>query len=188
MPRGSGPPLSENIEKFLVHGTCTDTRPTRVEGAMKQAQPSIGPLTGTRPVMRAQAASEPCNELGDHKTAVHVLLVDDNHDLREMYAEYLQLHGMRVEQAASGERAIELAVAFGPDVVLMDMCMPGMGGCEAARRLAGFPFPPRIVAVSADDSNVWRDQACAAGCSAFFPKPFSPERLVAIVLAAYEAG
>ena len=64
-----------------------------------------------------------------------VLLVDDYQDCREMYGAFLSMAGFDVLKARDGVEAIELAEAHTPDIVLMDLSLPGMDGLEATRRL-----------------------------------------------------
>jgi CheY-like chemotaxis protein len=64
-----------------------------------------------------------------------VLLVDDCADTRELYAEYLELSGYDVKEASDGMSAVQEAMRSAPDVVVMDMSLPGIDGREAARRL-----------------------------------------------------
>ena len=64
-----------------------------------------------------------------------ILVVDDYQDAREMYAEYLQFSGFRVAEARNGNEAVEQALALKPDLILMDLSLPGMDGWEATRRL-----------------------------------------------------
>ncbi len=64
-----------------------------------------------------------------------VLVVDDNRDAAESLAMILDLSGTQVEVALSGAQALEKVRSFAPDIVLMDIGMPGMDGYEVARRL-----------------------------------------------------
>ena len=64
-----------------------------------------------------------------------VLVVDDYQDAREMYAEYLNFSGFRVTEASTGDEAVEKAFAQRPDVILMDLSLPGMDGWAATRQL-----------------------------------------------------
>ena len=64
-----------------------------------------------------------------------ILVVDDYQDAREMYAEYLQFSGFRVAEARNGNEAVEQAFALLPDLILMDLSLPGMDGWEATRVL-----------------------------------------------------
>jgi two-component system CheB/CheR fusion protein len=72
---------------------------------------------------------------GDHR----ILVVDDSTDGRESMAELLRLAGYDVAEAADGPGAIQIAADFRPDVVLLDIGLPGMDGFEVARRLRELP-------------------------------------------------
>ena len=67
--------------------------------------------------------------------ALLILLVDDFQDNREMYATYLKHSGMRVAEAATGHETLEQAFRLLPDLVVMDLSLPGIDGWEATRRL-----------------------------------------------------
>jgi CheY-like chemotaxis protein len=109
-----------------------------------------------------------------------VLIVDDYQDAREMYAEYLRVCGFRVSEAATGLEALDLARELSPDVILMDLSLPGIDGVEAARRLKadartnGIP----IVAVTGRSESAASAAAHKAGCSSFLLKPALPEEIV----------
>ena len=64
-----------------------------------------------------------------------ILVVDDYQDAREMYAEYLQYSGFRVAEAKNGNEAVAQARSLRPDLILMDLSLPGMDGWEATRVL-----------------------------------------------------
>jgi len=66
---------------------------------------------------------------------VHVLVVDDLHDAADILAESIGLDGYSVQAAYGGEEALSLAHEKRPDVVLLDIAMPGMDGCDLAREL-----------------------------------------------------
>lgn len=122
-----------------------------------------------------------------------VLLVEDFVDAREMYRDYLEFSGFRVETAGDGREAIEKARACRPDLVLMDLSLPGIDGWEATRILKGDPdtrdMP--IVALSAHAMAPEGQRASDAGCDGFIAKPCLPHELVAEItrfLAAAGAG
>ncbi|HVY45435.1 MAG TPA: response regulator [Minicystis sp.] len=77
-----------------------------------------------------------------------VLIVDDFADNREMFAEFLQLSGFRVVQAATGGEAMARAFESVPDVVLMDMSLPDVDGAEATRRLKADPRTARVPVIA----------------------------------------
>lgn len=106
-----------------------------------------------------------------------VLIAEDDADNREGYAEYLAGLGYRVAQAATGEDALAWARQLMPDVVLLDLALPGIDGWEVARRLKGDPSTAaiRLIALSAcvfPDDVV---RAREAGCELFLEKPCYPQ-------------
>ena len=101
-----------------------------------------------------------------------LLLVDDNDDVREMYAHMLRSAGFEVRGAADGEEALAAADAR-PAVIIMDLAMPGLNGWEATRRLKTGERTKDIpiIVLTAHALDHYRDVAVAAGCDAFLSKP-----------------
>ena len=108
-----------------------------------------------------------------------VLLVDDFQDNREMYAEYLSFCGFRVAEASNGHEALEKAFSLLPDVILMDLSLPGIDGWEATRRLKSDERTRRIpvVALTGHALAGHSKSAREAGCDAFITKPYAPAEL-----------
>jgi len=86
-----------------------------------------------------------------------ILVVDDYQDAREMYAEYLQFSGFRVAEARNGNEAVAQAFQLKPDLILMDLSLPGMDGWEATRRLKA-----DYTAVASVEAGYLRDGALNA--------------------------
>ncbi|MCU0231525.1 MAG: response regulator transcription factor [Acidobacteria bacterium] len=103
---------------------------------------------------------------------VRLLLVDDNEEFLRAESAWIgaQPGYEIVATARSGEAALELADRLRPDVVLMDLAMPGIGGFEAIRELKQRVAPPAVVAVSLHDSQAVRAEASTAGADGFVPK------------------
>jgi len=104
-----------------------------------------------------------------------VLVVDDFLDGRELLVEYLTYRGFTVHSAANGEQAIDIARGLQPDIVLMDLSMPGpLDGWHAARILKADSQTRQtvVVAVTARTLTADIDAARAAGCDAVICKPF----------------
>ena len=112
-----------------------------------------------------------------------VLVVDDYDDAREMYAESLLVSGLRVAEAADGAQAVELARTLSPDVILMDLSLPGIDGWEATRRLKADALTQHIPVVALTGHALARalDAARAAGCDRFVVKPALPDVVIAEV-------
>ena len=115
----------------------------------------------------------------DRKTPL-ILVVDDYQDAREMYAEYLQFSGFRVAEARNGNEAVEQAFALKPDLILMDLSLPGMDGWEATRRLKADDSTRHIpiVALTGHALAGASEGAKRAGCDSFVTKPCLPDDLV----------
>lgn len=109
-----------------------------------------------------------------------ILVVDDYQDAREMYAEYLQFSGFRVAEAKNGNEAVEQAMALKPDLILMDLSLPGMDGWEATRLLKADQTTRHIpiVALTGHALAGASEGARKAGCDSFVTKPCLPDDLV----------
>src|SRR5512139_2667425 len=109
-----------------------------------------------------------------------VLVVDDYDDAREMYAESLLVSGFRVAEAADGAQAVELARSLAPDVILMDLSLPGVDGWEATRRLKADARTQHIpvVALTGHALSSALDAAREAGCDRFVVKPALPDVVI----------
>ena len=117
--------------------------------------------------------------------AVRVLVVDDDRPFRDALAELLRTYGLDVVgTAGSGEQAIEAVRNVAPDIVLMDMQMPGLTGSQTALRLRAVAPASRVLmlTISGADEDVL--EAMLAGASGYLVKGTPPEALVAAIQAA----
>lgn len=110
----------------------------------------------------------------------HLLVVDDVTVNRKVLRELLEPLGFGVLEAASGLEALAIAASSPPDLVFLDLRMPGMDGLELAKRLRALPAGRRIklIAMSASVLSFNREDAFAAGCDDFLPKPFREDDLL----------
>jgi len=115
----------------------------------------------------------------DKKHPPLVLVVDDVDHGREIFAEYLEFRGFRVATAADGLEAIEKAHELLPDIILMDLSLPGIDGWEATRRLRQDPSTSAIpiIALTAHALASAHDRARDVGCNAVVTKPCLPKDL-----------
>jgi CheY-like chemotaxis protein len=120
-----------------------------------------------------------------HRRVPLVMIADDNQDAREMYEQYLALHGYRVVTADDGVDAVQRARTCHPDIILMDLQMPRLDGWEAIRQLKSHPQTASIpvVAVSAHAYEAARSKARSAGADACLTKPCLPPQVVMMVRA-----
>jgi two-component system cell cycle response regulator DivK len=107
-----------------------------------------------------------------------VLLADDDRDTREMYGSYLERAGVDVITVTDGKHAIAEAKAHHPDVIVMDMSMPGMDGFTAARRLKASPETADIPVLALTGAMAVREAAREAGCDGYLAKPCLPDLLL----------
>jgi two-component system CheB/CheR fusion protein len=112
-----------------------------------------------------------------------VLVVDDNADLAEITAMLLRRAGYEVLTAYDGPTALEAAAFRSPDVVLLDIGMPGMDGYEVARRLRRLPHlkDARLVALTAHDGECDDQLAREAGIDFHLLKPADRDELMTLV-------
>ena len=112
--------------------------------------------------------------------AALILVVDDYQDAREMYSEYLQFSGFRVAEARNGNEAVAQALSLRPDLILMDLSLPGMDGWEATRLLKADERTKHIpvVALTGHALAGASEGAKKAGCDSFVTKPCLPDDLV----------
>jgi len=104
-----------------------------------------------------------------------VLVVDDHPKVLRFIEIDLKLCGFKVITTTSGSEALELVKSAKPDIVLLDIIMPGMDGFEVLRRLRDFTQLP-VIAFSASPGNY--HEAVRLGADDFMPKPFQPEEMV----------
>ncbi|HZV76030.1 MAG TPA: response regulator transcription factor [Conexibacter sp.] len=117
---------------------------------------------------------------------IRVLLVDDHDVYRHGLAQLLRDEGLAiVGEASGGEAGVRLAAELRPDVVLMDLSMPGMTGVEATRVIAAGEAPaPRVVVLTLSDDDASMLEALLAGAAGYVLKEASLEQIVAAVQAA----
>lgn len=112
--------------------------------------------------------------------AKHILIVDDYADALDIWAIYLQSMGYRVSTAADGLIAVAKAEALLPDLIVLDLELPGLTGFEAARRLRANPETAGIPLIAATGYSHERQLAMAreSGFDAVVVKPCDPDMLV----------
>jgi CheY-like chemotaxis protein len=111
-----------------------------------------------------------------------ILLVEDDAISREVFTRVLEHAGMEVVKAPSGEAALAL-LEFNPDLILMDLGLPGMSGFETARSIREQGLTCPIIAFSSQDTaqKLVTRQALEAGCSSYSVKPLKARDLRSMV-------
>ncbi|HXQ53551.1 MAG TPA: response regulator [Stellaceae bacterium] len=110
-----------------------------------------------------------------------ILVVEDHEDNRQILRDLLGAAGFDMVEAHDGESAHPTASAEKPDLILMDIQLPGMDGYEATRRIKGDPALAAIPIIVVTSYALSGDEAKAraAGCDDYVAKPYSPRQLLA---------
>ena len=118
-----------------------------------------------------------------HAAPRRVMLADDNADALEAMAEILRLDGHEVHTAGDGTAALALATKHQPEVLVLDIGMPGLNGYEVARRVRALPWPkrPYLVAASGWGQPEHLKASAEAGFDLHLTKPVDPLRLASLV-------
>jgi two-component system KDP operon response regulator KdpE len=112
-----------------------------------------------------------------------ILVVDDEPQIRRMMRATLTSSGYQVDEAKTGEEALEKFRAFMPDLVLLDLNMPGMGGLEACRSMRDGSEVP-IIILTVRNTEKEKVEALDAGADDYVSKPFGMQELMARIRAA----
>ncbi|HNQ03043.1 MAG TPA: response regulator [Thiobacillaceae bacterium] len=116
-----------------------------------------------------------------------VLVVDDDAGIRDLLTDYLAKQGMMVVAARDGREMDERLAAFMPDLVVMDLMLPGEDGLSLTRRLkAGGGVP--VIMLSARGEDIDRIVGLEVGADDYLPKPFNPRELLARIRAVLRRG
>jgi DNA-binding response OmpR family regulator len=111
-----------------------------------------------------------------------VLVVDDEPKIREVVVAHLRAEGFDVAERADGEAAIDAVRSFDPDLVVLDVMLPGIDGIETLRRIRTFS-DVYVVMLTAKTEEIDKLVGLSVGADDYMTKPFSPRELVARVRA-----
>ena len=122
------------------------------------------------------------------KGPLHLLLVDDDRDLRDDMAAFFERHGDRVEQCDNGEQALELVERKAFDVIVLDLVMPGCSGLDVLRELQSRHTECNVVVLSGEATIESAVDAMKLGAHEFLTKPVSLKELDRVVRKRFEIG
>ncbi len=111
-----------------------------------------------------------------------VLIIEDDPNVAEVVARYLQREGFRVQTVSDGRLGLEAALAELPDLVILDLMLPSLGGLEICRRLRSVA-PVAVIMLTARGEEADRIAGLELGADDYIAKPFSPRELTARVKA-----
>jgi CheY-like chemotaxis protein len=112
---------------------------------------------------------------------MRILVVEDQDSIRRMIEALIQARGYSVTAVSSGAKALDVAITDPPDLVLLDLMLPGQyDGFEVCQRLRKDPTTREVpvVIITAMDDEATRTRAKQAGATSFYTKPFSPIALL----------
>jgi two-component system, cell cycle response regulator DivK len=109
---------------------------------------------------------------------VHVLYIEDDDNNRTLIERIMMAEGYKITTAANAQLGIEIAVSSQPDIILMDINMPGMDGYMATSHLRRHTHLDKvpIIALTANVMKGDREETLAAGCDGYIPKPIDVDR------------
>lgn len=113
---------------------------------------------------------------------IRVLVVDDEPELREMVRRYLEAEDFAVTEAGDGDAALELMKTTAPDLIVLDVTMPGRDGFEILRELRRTTNVP-VIMLTARTEEIDRVIGLTVGADDYITKPFSPREMVARIRA-----
>jgi len=119
---------------------------------------------------------------------VKILVVDDEPEMRRGLRTSLRANGYEVDEARSGEEAVQTICQHAADLVLLDVNMPGIGGVEACRRIRSARPGVGIVMITVRDAEEDTVQALEAGADDYITKPFRLRELLARLIAVMRRG
>jgi CheY-like chemotaxis protein len=150
-------------------------------GARKGAEfkvyiPCISVVHGGEAVQAARPVAPPVR-------GRRILIVDDNEDAAESIARFLQLEGHEVKTVGDGPQAIACVPVFAPQIIVLDIGLPGLSGYEVARRLRQMPITANVLLIALTGYGQKEDQqrAMDAGFDRHFVKPTDPQKLVDLI-------
>ncbi len=165
-------------------------RGPRAHGRRHAPPPSVPGRPGRRrPAAPLAAAPRPARCQGSgiagpaESMPKRILVVEDDPDHRRIVTKVLAREGYDVIEAATGAAAVAAAREDRPDLIIMDLALPGLDGFEASRRIKAAPDSADIpiVALTAFAMRGDEERARAAGCDAYVPKPCRPQTLREVV-------
>jgi DNA-binding response OmpR family regulator len=120
-------------------------------------------------------------------TAPRILVVDDERPIVDLVTGYFEREGWAVTSVADGIRAIEVVRATDPDVIILDVMLPGIDGVEVCRQIRGFSSA-YVLMLTARGEEIDRIMGLTVGADDYLVKPFSPRELVARIKALLRRG
>lgn len=107
-----------------------------------------------------------------------ILIIEDEESIRKFIRVNLEIENYTVEEAESGELGLEIAKTYDPDIVLLDIMLPGIDGFEVCKELRSMEKTMGIIMLTAKNQDIDKIQGLEAGSDDYMSKPFNPKELV----------
>ena len=117
-----------------------------------------------------------------------ILLIEDNELNRDMLSRRLQRRGFEIVTATDGEKGVALATSEKPDLILMDISLPGLNGWDATKQIRRNGVTTPIIALTAHAMSGDREKTLEAGCDEYETKPVELEILLSKIQALLSRG
>lgn len=117
-----------------------------------------------------------------------ILLIEDNELNRDMLSRRLQRRGFEIVTATDGEKGVALATSEKPDLILMDISLPGLNGWDATKQIRRNGVTTPIIALTAHAMSGDREKTLEAGCDEYETKPVELEILLSKIQALLNRG
>ena len=106
-----------------------------------------------------------------------ILVIDDDYRLRDVLSKYLVMAGFDAATAADGHEGLTMTKTYQPDLIILDLMMPGIDGIEVCKRLKADPEHEGILVIVFTALREEGSAAMAAGADGFIPKPFNLDKM-----------
>ncbi len=169
----------------IVWWSCEGSLKKPTEGLLAGAEPSAGCDDGVMAHHTEQPPSAPTTSAGptaNLMVGVRAMVVEDEDALAAVLCSYLEREGFEVHLAADGVAALAQAHQIDPDIVVLDLGLPGLDGIEVCRQLRTFS-DAYVVMLTARDEEVDKLIGLSVGADDYVTKPFSPRELMARIRA-----
>jgi CheY-like chemotaxis protein len=165
--------LHYGLQEEPPHDETAAAHPTGFsQAAILQMQSPAGDLRSTHQTQRAARPDSP-------QQRKSILIVEDQDDIRRLIRMAVQMEGHSVHEADSGDLGLAMALELKPDLVVLDVVMPGaLHGLQVCRAIKSHPTPPRVILLTGLRGRDDIQAGHAAGADAYLLKPFSPGQLM----------
>ena len=168
------------VMDFLSKGLSLDVLVGAMERTLKQPAQAAAPAQAETPAGAPQAApavATPQAAPAATGDADSILVVDDEPQIRDLLKRFLSLRGYKVRMASDGQQALKMVEQEVPQLIVLDVYMPGMNGVEVLRQLRGKKFTGGVILLTSSQDDKLLQEALDLGSVDVMGKPVDLERL-----------